>query len=109
MRAVDFDTLTTAASDVESAYDYQFQPRVDGQIIADTSNLRAYSGVNATADVSTYLKIFPAITDDVVDEILALYPDADYTSPGLRFADTKQSFDLTAYNLALTHAMNNQT
>ncbi|KAF2753613.1 carboxylesterase family protein-like protein [Pseudovirgaria hyperparasitica] len=134
MRQVDFDTLSTAASDVESAYNYQFQPRVDGNIIADTyeaqlyqkhfnfsgpfvithevheMNSQDYSGVNTTADVSTYLRIFfPAITDDVVSEALELYPEADYTSPGLRFSDMKQSFDLTAHNLALTQALDNQT
>ncbi|KUJ24458.1 carboxylesterase family protein-like protein [Mollisia scopiformis] len=134
MRAVPFSTLNTAASTIESAYNYQFQPRVDGHIIADTyeaqlyqkrfnfsgpvvishelheGNSQAWSGVNTTADVSTYLKIFfPAITDDVVDEILSLYPEEDYASPGLRFADMKQSFDLTAHNLALTQAMKNQT
>lgn len=60
--------------------------------------------------MATYLRIFfPAITNDVVDEALALYPEADYSSPGLRFADMKQSFDLTAHNLAVTQALNNQT
>ncbi|KAJ5010634.1 hypothetical protein K4K57_006913 [Colletotrichum sp. SAR 10_99] len=134
MRSVDFDTLNTAATTVQDAYTYQFQPRVDGDIIADTyeaqlyqgrfnfsgpvvathelheANSQSYSGVNTTEDVATYLRIFfPAITDSVVDEILALYPEDDYTEPGLRFADMKQHFDLTAHNLALTHAMNNQT
>ncbi|ETI41014.1 hypothetical protein F443_13723, partial [Phytophthora nicotianae P1569] len=37
------------------------------------------------------------------------YPESDYESAGLRFADMKQSFDLTGKNLALTHALNNQT
>lgn len=74
------------------------------------ANNQAYSGVNTTEDVATYLRIFfPAITDDVVQEILELYPESDYSSPGLRFADMKQSFDLTAHNLAVTHALNNQT
>lgn len=134
MRAVDFSTLTTAATDLVSTYDYQFQPRVDGDIVADTyeaqfyqkrfnfsgpvvisheqheANGQAYTGVNTSADVATYLRIFfSAITDDVVDELLALYPEADYTSPGLRFADMKQSLDLTAHNLALTQALDNQT
>ena len=36
MRSVDFDTLNTAATDVEDLYSYQFQPRVDGDIVADT-------------------------------------------------------------------------
>ncbi|KAL0939902.1 carboxylesterase family protein [Colletotrichum truncatum] len=134
MRSIDFDTLNTAASTVKSAYTYQFQPRVDGDIIADTYEAQLYQGrfnftgpvvatheqheansspyddVNTTEDVATYLRIFfPSITDSVVDEILALYPESDYTEPGLRFADMKQHFDLTAHNLALTHAMNNQT
>lgn len=134
MRAIDFDTLSTAADDVVDAYTYQFQPRVDGDIIADTyeaqfyqgrfnfsgplvlshelheANSQAWSGVNTTEDVSTYLRIFfPAITDDVVERALELYPESDYSSPGLRFADMKQSFDLTAHNLAATHAMKNNT
>ncbi|KAH8600207.1 esterase [Bisporella sp. PMI_857] len=134
MRNVDFADLNTAAEDIEDTYTYQFQPRVDGDIIADTyeaqlyqgrfnfsgplvishelheANSQAYSGVNTTEDVSTELRVFfPSITDDVVEEILALYPESDYTSPGLRFADMKQSFDLTAHNLAVTHALNNET
>ncbi|OJD33740.1 carboxylesterase family protein (secreted protein) protein [Diplodia corticola] len=134
MRAVDFDTLTTATDDLVDTYDYQMQPRVDGDIIADTyeaqfyqkrvnfdgpvvitheqheANGQAYDGVNTTEDVSTYLRIFfPAITDDVVDELLALYPESDYSSPGLRFSDMKQSFDLTCKNLALTQYLKNNT
>lgn len=74
------------------------------------ANSQAYTGVDRTADVSTELKIFfPAITDPVVNELLALYPESDYTSPGLRFADMKQAFDLTGKNLALTNALNNNT
>ncbi|KAG7384922.1 hypothetical protein PHYBOEH_009252, partial [Phytophthora boehmeriae] len=49
------------------------------------------------------------ITDDVIEELLELYPEEDYESAGLRFSDMKQSFDLTGKNLALTHALNNQT
>jgi hypothetical protein len=134
MRAVNFTTLQDAGDTITSDYTYQFQPRVDGDIIADTyeaqlyqkrfnfsgplvithelheANSQAYSGVDTTADVSTELRIFfPSITDDVIEELLELYPEADYTSPGLRFADMKQSLDLTAKNLALTHALNNQT
>ncbi|OBT59232.1 hypothetical protein VE04_00358 [Pseudogymnoascus sp. 24MN13] len=134
MRSVDFTTLQDAASTVTSDYIYQFQPRVDGDIVADTyeaqlyqgrfnftgpmvitheqheANSQAYSGVDTTDDVAAYLRVFfPAITDDVVQKILDFYPESDYTSPGLRFADMKQSFDLTAHNLAATHAMNNQT
>jgi hypothetical protein len=74
------------------------------------ANSAAWSGVNTTEDVSTYLRIFfPAITDDVINQALELYPESDYSSPGLRFSDMKQSFDLTAHNLALTQALNNQT
>ncbi|KAH6655825.1 esterase [Truncatella angustata] len=134
MRAVDFDTLTDAASTVTSDYTYQFQPRVDGLIIADTyeaqfyqkrfnfsgpvvisheqheANSQAYSGVDTQDDVATELRVFfPAIEDSVVDQILAYYPEEDYTSAGLRFADMKQHLDLTAHNLALTNALNNQT
>lgn len=134
MRSVDFDTLTTAADDIVDTYDYQMQPRVDGDIIADTyeaqfyqkrvafngpavlsheqheANGQSYDGVNTTDDVSTYLRIFfPAITDDVVDELLELYPESDYTEPGLRFSDMKQSFDLTCKNLALTQYLKNNT
>lgn len=77
---------------------------------AHEANSQAWSGVNTTADVSTYLKIFfPAITDDAVQQALNLYPESGYTSPGLRFADMKQSFDLTAHNLAVTNALKNQT
>jgi hypothetical protein len=41
MREVDFDTLTSAADDIVDAYDYQFQPRVDGDIVADTCKCSA--------------------------------------------------------------------
>lgn len=152
MRGIDFDTLTSAADDVVDTYTYQMQPRVDGDIIADTcksllalfllprlptqntdeaqfyqkrvnfdgpvvisheqheANGQAYDGVNTSADVATYLRIFfPAIADDVVDELLELYPESDYTSPGLRFSDMKQSFDLTCKNLALTQYLKNNT
>lgn len=36
MGEVDFDTLVSAAGDIVDAYDYQFQPRVDGDIVTDT-------------------------------------------------------------------------
>ncbi|KAF1926019.1 alpha/beta-hydrolase [Didymella exigua CBS 183.55] len=134
VRGVDFDTLTSAASDAADVYPYQFQPRVDGDFVADTyeaqfyqgrfnftgplvlshelheANSQAYSGVNTTADVSTMLRtFFPSITDAILERALELYPESDYTSPGLRFADMKQHFDLTAHNLAATHAMGNNT
>jgi len=134
MRSVDFTTLNTAATAVQSKYTYQFQPRVDGDMVADTYeaqmyqkrfnfkgpavithelhevNGAAWSGVNTTADVATYLRIFfSAIKDAVVERALELYPESDYSSPGLRFSDMKQSFDLTAHNLAFTQVMNNKT
>ncbi|KAH8679596.1 Alpha/Beta hydrolase protein [Tricladium varicosporioides] len=111
MRNVDFDTLTTAAS---TAQLYQRRFNFTGSMVITheqhEANGQAYSGVNTTADVSTELKIFfPSITDDQIQIILDLYPESDYTSPGLRFADMKQSFDLTAHNLALTQALGNET
>lgn len=134
LRSVNFTELQTAAEDITSEYLYQLQPRVDGDIIADTYeaqlfqgrfnfsgpavithelhevNGQAYSGVNTTEDVSKYLKIFfPSIEDEIIAQILELYPEDDYESPGLRFSDIKQSFDLTAHNLAFTNAMDNQT
>ncbi|RLN79585.1 hypothetical protein BBJ28_00004319 [Nothophytophthora sp. Chile5] len=134
MREVDFDTLQDAATDVVDEYTYQYQPRVDGFIIPDTyeanlykghfnfsgpcvisheqheANSQAYTGVDTVADISTELRIFfPAITDDVIDQLLELYAEDDYTSPGLRFADMKQSLDLTGKNLALTNALENST
>ncbi|KAJ8579073.1 hypothetical protein ON010_g127 [Phytophthora cinnamomi] len=134
MRDVDFSTLQDAASEVVSDYTYQYQPRVDGFIIPDTyeaslyqghfnfsgpcvisheqheANSQAYTGVDDADDIPTELRIFfPSITDDVIDELLELYPEEDYTSAGLRFADMKQSLDLTAKNLALTNALKNET
>lgn len=134
MRQVNFTSLISAANSFTTEYNYQLQPRVDGEFVSDTyeaqfyqnnfnfsgpvvvshelheANENAYTGVNTTADVEKYLRIFfPAISDDAASTALALYPESDYTSPGLRFADMKQHFDLTAHNLALTHAMKNQT
>ncbi|KAJ1549055.1 hypothetical protein HK405_010601 [Cladochytrium tenue] len=134
MRSVDFTTLQDAGTSITDDYTYQFQPRVDGYFVADTyeaqlyqkrfnfsgplvitheqheANSSPWSGVNTTEDVSTYLRIFfPSITDWVIDELLELYPETDYTSPGYRFSDMKQALDLTAHNLALTQALDNQT
>lgn len=134
MREVDFDTLQGAATDLVSEYTYQEQPRVDGYIVPDTyeslfysghfnftgpavltheqheANSQAYSGVDSQSDVAKYLRIFfPSITDDVVDEVLELYPESDYTSAGLRFADMKQALDLTCKQHAVTNALSNQT
>ncbi|ETK81089.1 hypothetical protein L915_13381 [Phytophthora nicotianae] len=103
MREVNFSTLTSASDDIVDTYTYQMQPRVDGFIIPDTyeanlyqghfnfsgpcvisheqheANSQAYSGVDTQEDVSTYLRIFfPAITDDVIEELLELYPESDY-------------------------------
>ena len=134
MRAVSFTNLTDAATDVYDAYGYQFQPRVDGDFVADTYESQLYqgrfnfdgplvitheqhenngsptSGVNTTADVEAELRaFFPAITDDAVGEIMDAFPASDYASPGYRFADMRQSFDLTAHNYALTCALDNNT
>lgn len=129
MRKVKFSTLNTATNAVKNNYTYQFQPRVDGDFVADTctsapsntsqsldtnvrgitdetqfyqkrfnfngsmvishelheANGQAWSGVNTTADVSTYLKIFfPSITDGVVQQILDLYPESQSRTPFFR-------------------------
>ncbi|KAJ5101922.1 hypothetical protein NUU61_004144 [Penicillium alfredii] len=134
MRHVPFANLSSAANTVYEKYDYQFQPRVDGDFVADTYESQLYqghfnwtgplvisheqhenngsptSGVNTTADVRRELRtFFPGITEDAVNDIMALYPASDYASPGYRFADMRQSFDLTAHNYALTRALNNNT
>ncbi|CAG7949948.1 unnamed protein product [Penicillium salamii] len=134
MREVSFTNLTDAATEIYDTYGYQFQPRVDGDFVADTYESQLYqgrfnfdgpliitheqhenngsptSGVNTTADVEAELRaFFPAITDDVVEEIIEAFPASDYTSPGYRFADMKQSFDLTAHDYALTRALDNNT
>lgn len=134
LRSVNFTELQDAADTLVDAYTFQLQPRVDGDFVADTyeaqfyqgrlnftgpavitheqheANGQAWSGVNTTEDVSAYLRVFfPAITDAQVDEALALYPEGDYESPGLRFSDMKQHFDLTAHNMAFTHALSNET
>ncbi|KAF7909755.1 uncharacterized protein EAF01_003473 [Botrytis porri] len=68
------------------------------------------SGINSTADVADKIRMyFLVITDTIINEILALYPKSDYTSPGLRFSDIEQSFELTSHNLALTPGLYNQT
>ncbi|KAF2143509.1 uncharacterized protein K452DRAFT_297234 [Aplosporella prunicola CBS 121167] len=73
------------------------------------ANSQAYTGINTSEDVAAYLHIFfPAITNDV-DEILDLYPEPNYSSPGLPFADIKQSFDLAAKDLAVIQALQSQT
>ncbi|QSZ35471.1 hypothetical protein DSL72_008341 [Monilinia vaccinii-corymbosi] len=134
MRSVEFETLSTAANNLVSEYQYQFQPRVDGDFIADTYESQLYqkrfnftgplvithelhernnrlpSGINSSSDIPPYLRLyFPSITNDVIDEILRLYPSTDYASESHRLADILQSLDLTAHNFALTEALKNQT
>ncbi|KAL4923081.1 uncharacterized protein BDV17DRAFT_296689 [Aspergillus undulatus] len=134
MRSVNFTTLMTAGSEVASNYSYQLQPRVDGEIIADTYEAQLYqkrfnfsglvvisherheensqnpSTVTTEADIVAELQLyFPAITKDVIDEILRLYPASHYASAGYRLADIRQGFDMTGKNLALTQAMHNET
>lgn len=41
--------------------------------------------------------------------MFALYPEEQYASAGLRFADIAQSIEITARNLAVTHALGNDT
>ncbi|ORY88551.1 Alpha/Beta hydrolase protein [Leucosporidium creatinivorum] len=125
---------STAGSDVADEWTYQFQPRVDGDFVTDTyesnlyqrrfnftgpmvisheqheANSSPWSGVDSAADIPTTLRtFFPSITDDVIDELLALYPEDDFTSAGLRFSSMKQDLDLTAHNFALTEALGNNT
>jgi hypothetical protein len=42
-------------------------------------------------------------------KMLALYPEANYTSAGLRFSDIAQSIEITGRNLAVTNALGNNT
>ncbi|KAK6593477.1 esterase [Botrytis cinerea] len=134
MRSVNFTTLQTAATNMVSNYTYQFQPRVDGDIISDTYESQLYqkrfnftgplvithelheinnklpTGVNTSSDIAPHLRLyFPSIKDNIVNEVQNLYPSTDYTSEGLRFADMDQDFELVAHNYALTEALNNQT
>lgn len=44
MRSVSFTSLTDAATDVYDSYGYQFQPRVDGDFMADTYESQLYQG-----------------------------------------------------------------
>ncbi|GMF43946.1 unnamed protein product [Phytophthora fragariaefolia] len=73
-------------------------------------NTVAYTGVESEGDISMTLRVlFPAITDDVIEELLTLYPAENYASAGLRLSDIQQSFEITAKNQVLTRALNNQT
>lgn len=113
MRSVAFANLTDAATEVYGTSVYQFQPRVDGDFVCrhpqlyqgrfnwdgplvityelHENNGSPTSGVNTTTDVEAELRVFfLAITDDVMEAL----PESDYTSPGCRFADMRQSFIL---------------
>ncbi|OJJ42201.1 hypothetical protein ASPZODRAFT_105629 [Penicilliopsis zonata CBS 506.65] len=134
MRQANWTNLTATGADIADAYGYNLQPRADGYIAADTYEAELYqkhfnfsgplvisherheensqntTGIDSAEDVAAELHIyFPGITDQIVDEILTLYPAWRYPSPGLRLSDIRQSFDMTAHNLALTQALNNQT
>ncbi|KAG6606502.1 Para-nitrobenzyl esterase [Phytophthora cinnamomi] len=134
MRKVPFGTLANATTKIVNAYSYTLQPRVDGFILSNTYeasvyqghfnfsgpcvltheqheyNTVAYTGVESEEDIVTTLRVlFPAITDDVIEELLELYPAADYASAGLRFNDMQQSAQVTSKNLGLTYALGNQT
>ena len=134
MRRVSFAALNSNASSLVSQYSYQMQPRVDGDFLPDyyeaalyqnqfnftgplvitheqhEANSVPYAGVTTESDVINQLHIFfPGISDDVVQQFLTLYPASDYASQGLRFADMYQSLHHTSHDLALTHALKNQT
>lgn len=73
-------------------------------------NSRPSPGVNSTADISTFLRsLFPSIADQAISEVVALYPESNYSSPGLRSADIRQSAELTAHSYALTESMGGNT
>ncbi|RAH52033.1 hypothetical protein BO85DRAFT_464296 [Aspergillus piperis CBS 112811] len=133
MRSVNYTTLMTIDSEVASKYSYQLQPRIDGGIVADTYEAQLYqknfhfsgpvvtsherheenshssSYVTSAADIAAELQMyFPSITEDVVEEILKLYPASRYANAGYRFADIRQGFDMTGKNLALTQALHNE-
>jgi hypothetical protein len=100
--------------DVDEAQLYQNRFNFNGAMVISheqhEANSQSNSAVDTIADVSIELRIFfPAITNDDIAELLDLYLESDYISPGLRSADMKQSLDLTVHNCALTRALNNQT
>uniref|UniRef100_H3H293 Carboxylesterase type B domain-containing protein n=1 Tax=Phytophthora ramorum TaxID=164328 RepID=H3H293_PHYRM len=134
MRSVEFSRLANATTSMVSAYSYTLQPRVDGFILPDTYeasvyqghfnfsgpcvltheqhefNTVAYDGVDGEKDISPTLRgIFPAIAEDAIEELLALYPAEGYESAGLRFNDMRQSYEVTAKNFALKNALRNET
>ena len=77
---------------------------------AHESNSQAQSGVEDEASYRAEFRvIFPAISDWAIDQIAAAYPESDYSSQGLRFADAKQNYDIAGKVLPITNAYNNQT
>ncbi|ETN20723.1 hypothetical protein PPTG_21355 [Phytophthora nicotianae INRA-310] len=134
MRQVPFDTLSNATAEIVSSYSYTLQPRVDGYILPDTYeaslyqghfnfsgpvvltharhefNSVAYDGIKTEEDIfATFRVLFPALTENIIHELLEMYPAADYESAGLRFNDIRQSYEVTAKNYGLCNALNNET
>jgi len=134
MRGVSFATLFAAAGAFQANSGYRLQPRLDGNIVADSMAAQLYqgnfnftgpvvvtherseangtlqAGINTDADVVRYLRIYyPAMTDDVVNGMLVRFPASAYSSPALRFADMRNTFAYTAHDIALTNALNNNT
>ncbi|GAT22658.1 hypothetical protein RIB2604_01600730 [Aspergillus luchuensis] len=134
MRSVNYTTLMTTGSEVASNYSYQLQPRVDGDIVADTYEAQLYqknfnlsgpvvisherheensqssSSVTSAADIAAELQMyFPSITDDVVEDVIKLYPASHNANAGYRVSDIRQGFDMTGKKLALTQALHNET
>ncbi|KAG7399930.1 hypothetical protein PHYBOEH_007616 [Phytophthora boehmeriae] len=134
LRQVSYDRLVNASNTLVSAYKYTLQPRVDGYILPDTWEASVYQGhfnfsgpvvlsharhefnsvahtsVDTEEDIPTTLRdIFPAISDKAIEQILKLHPADDYESAGIRFADMKQSYEVSSKNLALTNSMQNAT
>ncbi|PYH38876.1 uncharacterized protein BO87DRAFT_443387 [Aspergillus neoniger CBS 115656] len=87
MRSVKYTTLMTIGSEVASNYSYQLQPRVDGDIVADTYEAQLYQ------------------KDFNFSGLLVIYHE--------RHEENRQSssfgFGITGKNLALTHALHNET
>ncbi|KAG7382994.1 hypothetical protein PHYPSEUDO_004173 [Phytophthora pseudosyringae] len=134
MRQVPFDTLVNATTAIVSAHSYTLQPRVDGYFLPNTYeasvyqghfnfsgpcvltheqhefNSVAYDGIETEEDLfATIRVVFPAITENVIQDLLELYPAGDYGSEGLRFNDIRQSYEVTAKHFALTSALGNAT
>ncbi|PNS20315.1 Secreted lipase [Sphaceloma murrayae] len=134
MRNVSFANLTSTALSLVSQLAYQMQPRSDGDFLPDFYEPALYQGqynwtgptvithnqhesatvpwggVSTEADVINTIRIyFPGISDDAIQQILALYPAEDYSSQAFRFSYIYEGFHHTAHGLALTHALKNQT